>query len=174
MAYPDSARWADPMAAFTTGVCDPQDIMFDDKQHPPTPPPSLDESPRFILGQEVFILDSGGSELTGLTTYLILSNHEKDAAGCFLYRLMPSQEVVFRAAETRLLEVNLPLGMRVKKADASICSIVTRRYVIQDERVYDVRDELGKIWKGVKEKELRLSDQGSFRFVKIMDGDKDH
>jgi hypothetical protein len=166
MAYSDSAQWDDPLAAFTTGVCDPQDIMFKDDQFLTTPPPTSEEPPpRFILGQEVFILDSGGSELTGLTTYLILSNHEKDAAGRFLYRLMPSQEVVFRAAETRLLEVTFPLGVQVKRKKDLICSVVTRRYVVGGGRVYDLRNELGETVKAVKEEELRLSDRGKFDFI---------
>jgi hypothetical protein len=174
MAYSDNARWADPLAAFTTSVCDSQDLMLDHNQPPSTPPAAANELlPRFILGQEVFILDSGGSELTGLTTYLVLSNHEKDGAGRFLYHLMPSQEVVFRAAEKRLLEVNFPLGVQVKRANDTVCSIVTRRYVVEEKRVYDLRNELGTCVKGVREEELRLTDQGSFPFVTKMDREAD-
>lgn len=166
MAYSDSNQRDDPLAAFTTGVCDPQDIMLKDDQFFTAPSPSPEESlARFILGQEVFILDSGGSELTGLTTYLILSNHEKDATGRFLYRLMPSQEVVFRAAETRLLEVTFPLGVQVKRKGGLINSVVTRRYVVGGERLYDLKYELGEIVKGVKEEELSLSHRGRFKFV---------
>ena len=111
--------------------------------------------------------------MTGLTTYLVLSNHEEDGAGRFLYRLMPSQEVVFRAAEKRLLEVNFPLGVQVKRTNDTICSIVTRRYVVEEERVYDLRNELGTYVKGVREEELRLTDQGSFPFVTKMEREAD-
>ena len=154
------------MSGFTNGVCNPHDLMLDHNHSPVAPPSAFDESlPRFILGAEVFILDSNGTDPTGLTTYVVLSNHEKDGAGHFLYRLMPSQEVVFRAAETRLLAVNLAMGQQVKRTNDTLCSVITRRYVIDRERVYDLRDEQGRHGKGIKEKELSLSDQGKFPFV---------
>lgn len=160
---------ANPMAAFTNDICDPQNLMLNNGEVTLTPPPIFDGlPPRFILGQEVFILDSSGTEPTGLTTYLVLSNHEKDAAGRFLYRLMPSQEIVFRAAETRLLEVKFPLGAQVKRTNDAVCSVVTRRYVVRGRRVYDLKDELERCMKEVKEEELSLSIQGSFAFVTQM------
>jgi hypothetical protein len=154
------------MTGSTNGVCDPKDLMLDHDHPPVTPPSQFDKPPpRFALGAEVFILDSNGTDPTGLTTYVVLSNHEKAGAGHFLYRLMPSQEVVFRAAETRLLEVNFPMGAQVKRKNDTLCSVITRRYVVNGERVYDLRDELGRYGKGIKEKELSLSDQGKFPFV---------
>ncbi len=162
-----NVQWADPVATFTNLVCNPQDLLLNNEQTPPRTPPTqpLEVPPRFVLGQEVFILDRSGTDPTGLTTYLVLRNDEKDIAGQYLYRLMPSQEIVFRAAETRLLEVNFPMGAQVRRTNDAIGSVITRRYVEKGERLYDLRDEQGRSMKGVNEAELVLHNGGRFPFV---------
>ena len=170
MELSKSIQWSDSKFAFSKQACDPQDLTLRNKQVPMTPPPAPFElPPRFVLGQEVFILDSNGTDPTGLTTYLVLSNHEKDHAGQSLYRLMPSQEIVFRAAEKRLLEVSFSLGAQVRRRNETIGFIVTRRYVEEGARLYDLRDEQGRCLKGVKEAELVMSSGGMFSFATQMD-----
>ena len=82
-----------------------------------------------------------------------------------MYRLMPSQEIVFRAAETRLLEVNFPMGAQVKRKNDAIGSVITRRYVEKGVRLYDLRDEQGRSTERVNEAELVLHNGGMFPFV---------
>jgi hypothetical protein len=169
MTTPKHVQWEDSLLEFTH--CDPQTLFLD--QERPTPmTPALelqDPPPRFVLGQGVFIVDSSGNDPTGLTTYMVLTNHEKDATGKILYRLMPSQNVVFRAAETRLLEVNFPLGAQVSRQGDAVCSVVTRRCVVKGERLYDLKDELGRTLTRVKEEELGLKESGNFPFVTQLD-----
>lgn len=159
-------EWEDPISAFTH--YDSQDPFLNLEQTIPPPGPQ-EPPPRFVLGQEVFIVDSSGNDPTGLATYMVLTNHEKDAEGKILYRVMPSQEVVFRAAETRLLEVSFPLGAQVCRKGDTVCSVVTKRYVAKGERIYDLKDELGMTVMGVREEELQLKDTGNFPFVTKFD-----
>ena len=115
----------------------------------------------------MFLVDLSQSDPTGLTTYVVTSNHEIDInTGQRHYRIYPLPSGPFRAAEYRLVEVGYCLGAEVIKPPFdALPSIVIKRYVREGLRFYDLKDAAGVTTQNVAEWELQPHTGGEFPFV---------
>lgn len=156
-----------------------QDDALETSSDHVNPPLAVNVHPYGVL-QEVHMLDSLGTELSGLNTYIILSNSREavddSLATDFLkptngatdpdpiYRLRPDVSAVFRARHDRLLPVGLPLGAEVQVKGKITSGVVARRTVQGRQRQYDVMDEHGVIHKDLAEELLESHEGGTFSF----------
>lgn len=124
------------------------------------------ENPNYKLGQEVHLLDTSRNEVTGLSTYIVISNDERDTTTDeTIYRVKPSLKTSFRVSESRILDVGYSLGTEVKQNEKSTPAIIIRRFVRNGQRTYDLKDSNGQEVLNVQEQELVFNQGGKFDFV---------
>jgi hypothetical protein len=122
-----------------------------------------------------FVLDSSGNDLSGLVTYTEIplpANYPAyDSRTGERFHYVVPQQMVIRVSSSRLLLVGHLTGDVVQQ-HTNICkATVLRRFVAGGTRKYDLKDELGCVWKDVSETELedpwegfgsRIFEEGDF------------
>lgn len=79
-----------------------------------------------------------------------------------IYVLSPSPCPLVHAGQKALLPVGFPLGADVKQENNFFSSVVTRRTVHLGKRYYDVKDEVGDIYRDVPEEDLTYYTPGLY------------